>query len=257
MNHGSLFSGIGGFDLAAHWMGWTNLFHCEMNPFCRTVLKHYWPSATSYENIKTFDARIHRGTVHIISGGFPCQPFSQAGQRQGTQDDRYLWPEMLRIIREVCPRWVVAENVFGLTNWNRGMVFDQIYTDLESAGYQVQSFVLPAAAVGANHIRKRIWFVAHADGFGPRGRRYEPLKETHQENTNIPGRLFQPEIWTQGTNESPVCSRHDGFSFGLDSKTFPRWRSESLKAFGNAIVPQVAYQIFRTIQTFETIQEQL
>src|ERR1700744_4734139 len=101
MRHGSLFSGIGGFDLAASWMGWENVFQCEKDVFCRRVLNFYWPKAVCYEDIRAFDATGYRGAIDILSGGFPCQPFSTAGRRKGTEDDRYLWPEMLRVIREV------------------------------------------------------------------------------------------------------------------------------------------------------------
>ena len=97
MRHGSLFSGIGGFDLAAEWMGWENIFHCEWNPFGQRVLKHYWPNAKSYHDITQTDFTIHRGAIDILTGGFPCQPFSLAGKRKGTDDERYLWHEMLRV----------------------------------------------------------------------------------------------------------------------------------------------------------------
>ena len=160
MNHGSLFSGIGGFDLAAEWMGWRNVFHCEFAEFPRKVLHHYWPEAMSYGDItkSTFD--VHRGSIDILTGGFPCQPYSNAGKRQGKDDDRHLWPHMLRVIREVRPRWVVGENVFGLVTWNGGLVFDEVCADLEAEGYTVQPFVLPACAVNAPHRRDRVWFVA-------------------------------------------------------------------------------------------------
>lgn len=119
MRHGSLFSGGGGFDLAAEKMGWKNIFHCEKDMFCQTILQHYWPDAATYEDIGDFDATPYKGRIDIITGGFPCQPFSAAGKRAGTADDRYLWPAMYRVIREVKPRWVVCENVYGLLNWTR------------------------------------------------------------------------------------------------------------------------------------------
>lgn len=161
MNHGSLFSGIGGFDLAARWIGWENSFHSDIDPFCLTILKHHFPNATSYTDIRGTDFTPWRGKIDVLSGGFPCQPFSQAGKRQGTSDDRHLWPEMLRAIREIRPNWVVGENVLGITNWNGGMVFEQVCSDLETEGYSVQPFVLPACGVNAPHQRYRTWFVAH------------------------------------------------------------------------------------------------
>jgi DNA (cytosine-5)-methyltransferase 1 len=163
MRHGSLFSGIGGFDLAAEWCGWENVFHCECNPFGQKVLKHHFPNSISYNDITKTDFTIHRGTIDIISGGFPCQPYSSAGKRLGKEDERHLWPEMLRAIREIQPSWVVGENVRGLTNWNGGLVFDEVQTELEAEGYEVLPFLLPACAVNAPHRRDRIWFIAYSD----------------------------------------------------------------------------------------------
>ena len=147
MRHGSLFSGIGGFDLAAEWCGWENVFHCEWNTFGQKVLKHHFPKSISYNDITKTDFTIHRGDIDIISGGFPCQPYSSAGKRLGKEDERHLWPEMLRAIREIQPSWVVGENVRGLTNWNGGLVFDEVQSDLEAEGYEVLPFLLPACAV--------------------------------------------------------------------------------------------------------------
>ena len=159
MTHGSLFGGIGGFDLAAEWMGWENIFHCEWNKFGQKVLKHYWPKAISYENICTTDFSVHRGQIDILTGGFPCQPYSTAGKRLGKADERHLFPEMLRCIKEIKPRWIIGENVRGLVSWNGGMVFHEVYDDLEREGYEVLSFLIPAASVNAPHRRDRIWFV--------------------------------------------------------------------------------------------------
>lgn len=160
MNHGSLFSGIGGFDLAAEWMGWENKFHCDINPFSRKLCSFYWPEAVSYDNIKTTDFRIWRGKIDVLSGGFPCQPFSTAGKRMGKEDDRHLWPEMLRAIREIKPRYVVGENVRGIASWSDGLVFEEVFSDLEGEGYEVQAFLLPAVGINAPHKRDRFYFVA-------------------------------------------------------------------------------------------------
>lgn len=162
LTHASLFSGIGGFDLAAEWAGMINLFNCDNDPFCRRVLKHHFPYATQYADIKTTDFIPHRGSVDVLTGGFPCQPFSMAGKRRGTDDDRYLWPEMLRVVREIRPGWIVGENVLGIVNWSDGLVFEQVCADLEAEGYCVQPYVLPACGVDAPHQRYRTWFVAHA-----------------------------------------------------------------------------------------------
>lgn len=184
LRHASIFSGIGGFDLAAQILGWTNVFYCEVDPFCQKILRHHFPDAISYGNIKTSDFTRHKGQIDILTGGFPCQPFSISGKRRGAEDDRYLWPAMLRAIEEIRPAWVIAENVAGL----RGMVFPsqvtqvehkattegkaihrtleaetvihRICEDLEAKGYEVQPLIIPACAVAAPHHRDRIWFIA-------------------------------------------------------------------------------------------------
>ena len=117
MTHGSLFSGIGGFDLAAHWMGWNNIFHCEWNEFGQKVLKHHFPTSKSYNDITKTDFSIHRGEIDILTGGFPCQPYSTSGLRKGKADERHLFPEMLRAIKEIKPRWIIGETVRGLVSW--------------------------------------------------------------------------------------------------------------------------------------------
>lgn len=159
MTHASLFSGIGGFDLAAEWLGWENIFQVEIDPFCQKVLAKNFPNAKRYADIKQFRGTPYIGTVDVISGGFPCQPYSVAGQRRGSDDDRALWPEMLRVIREIQPTWVVGENVPGIIS----MEFESVCTDLESAGYAVQPFIVPACAVNALHRRDRVWIIAHFD----------------------------------------------------------------------------------------------
>jgi DNA (cytosine-5)-methyltransferase 1 len=254
MNHASLFSGIGGFDLAAEWMGWTNIFNCEWEEFPQRILKHHFPNAKQYGDIKELDATAYAGRVDILTGGFPCQPYSLAGKRKGKDDERHLWPEMLRVIRECSPRWVVGENVRGLVGWNGGMVFEEVCADLEACGYSVQPFILPAAGVGAPHRRDRVWFVAYADSIGQQ--RGKVGKQT-QERPQPSDKFF--EGWDRLQNadnfynmaEPPLCGRNDGISKELDGITFSKWRRESIKAYGNAIVPQVALQIFEAIQTYE------
>jgi DNA (cytosine-5)-methyltransferase 1 len=321
MKHGSLFSGIGGFDLAAEWMGWTNVFHCEMNPFGQRVLAHHFPNSKLHEDVTTFPSADYAGRIDILSGGFPCQPYSVAGNRQGKDDERHLWPAMLDVIRAVRPRWVVGENVRGLVNWNGGLVFEEVCADLEDSGYSVQPYLLPAAAVGAPHRRDRIWFVAHANDEragarfgqvqgangevperdddaelgdagvgvaayandaraeqplrdngngtqGDEGRKKQPLVELGQGGgiaTNTNDRRAGREIqagrdepaggyWAGFPTQPPICGGNDGLPRELDGITFPKWRAESIKAYGNAIVPQVALQIFKAIQAFENDQ---
>jgi len=142
-------------------MGWKNIFNCEIDPFCQKILKQHFPNAKQYYDIKKFNGKKYCGKIDIISGGFPCQPFSVAGKRKGSGDDRHLWPEMLRVIREIKPRFVVGENVGGLITWNEGMVFDEVLSDLENEGYEVQAFIIPACAVNAPHRRDRVWIIAN------------------------------------------------------------------------------------------------
>lgn len=266
MRHGSLFSGIGGSELAAEWMGWKNEFHCEINPFGQKILKYYWPKATTYENIKTTDFSVWRGKIDILTGGFPCQPYSTTGLRKGKEDERHLWPEMLRAIREIKPRWIVGENVFGIVNWNGGMVFEEVQADLEAEGYKVQAYVLPAAAVNAPHRRDRVWFVAYSNISTERSSRksceternrshnndeQECWPESSEFNTGCHGLLRCNTVFEHWATQSPVCDGNDGLSSRLDAITFPKWRTESIKAGGNAIVPQVIHQIFKTIEQYE------
>lgn len=186
MTHASVFSGIGGPEVAATMLGWKNLFHCEINPFGRAVLDYWYPNAKSYGDITKTDFTEWRGRIDVLTGGFPCQPFSYAGQRRGHEDDRYLWPSMFRCINEVRPRWVVAENVAGILSMvEQGQVsamaveetlfpspdelhryqlretftLERICTDLESHGYAVQPVLIPACSVGAPHRRDRVFII--------------------------------------------------------------------------------------------------
>lgn len=162
MTHLSLFSGIGGLDLAAEWAGFKTVLFCEQNPYCQKVLAKHWPGVPIIDDIRSVSRESVREPVTVVSGGFPCQPFSHAGKRGGTGDDRYLWPEMLRVIREIEPEWVVAENVPGLLSIDSGMVFEAVLSDLEAAGYETLPLYYPAAGVGANHKRDRIFIVGNS-----------------------------------------------------------------------------------------------
>ena len=376
--HGSLFSGIGGPEIAAEIMGWKNVFHCEINPFGRKILDYWFPNSKSYEDITKTDFTEWRGKINVLTGGFPCQPFSCAGQRKGAEDDRYLWPEMLRAIREIQPDWVVGENVAGILSMvqpgsetalgreeslfgevdrkrilhRQEYVVETVCNDLEREGYSVQPVVIPACAVGAPHRRDRVFFIAHRADAGVEGmqRKWEdnilsgrtaPDTDSHrwrngknqqvtiaerkgtadigtfredgtssysqcsgsgqiqqeiqseQSNghsfdsnggewdapyssseglstlrfptsiekkkwENEDGCSVQPagnvrrasfaERWKNFPTQSPVCSRDDGISTRLDGIAFSKWRQESIKAYGHAIVPQVMYEIFQAIQ---------
>ena len=373
--HASLFFGIGGFDLAAEWVGWKNVFHCEINEFCAQILKYHFPNAYHYEDIKTTDFTKWRGKINVLSGGFPCQSFSLAGRRKGAEDDRYLWPQMLRAIQEIKPDWVVGENVAGIITMvqpgkavelgrsatlfgedykdeeiQQQYVIETVCQDLEHSGYSIQPILIPACAVGAPHRRDRVWFIAnrtdtgaesmqqagqnsiHAVGFasntccirrtGRRSKGYreedkksvragifrkiegfvgkqpvadtdsdrqwertceqEPINErfgttnycygcengdpAYSKSTRSEGKCgygqrkvqfngrnskYIQTCWEKFPTQPPVCRGNDGLPFDVDDLaiSFPKWRAESIKAYGNAIVPQVAYEIFKAIET--------
>ncbi len=154
-----LFSGIGGFSLGLEWAGMSTVAMCEKDPYCRKILAKHWPDLTIHEDIRNLDGKEYRNSIDLVAGGFPCQPFSVAGKRKGSDDDRHLWPEMLRVIKEAKPRWVIGENVFGFIN----MALDDVQADLEREHYEVRKFVLPAVAVDAKHRRDRIFLVAYSN----------------------------------------------------------------------------------------------
>jgi len=213
MRHGSLFSGIGGFDLAASWMGWENVFHCEWNEFGQKTLKYYWPDAISYGDITKTNFTIHRGNIDIITGGFPCQPFSTAGKRKGTADDRHLWPEMLRAIKEISPRWIVGENVPGIVSWSNGLVFEQVQADLEAEGYEVQPVILPACAVNAPHRRDRVWFIANSTISGVNSLQKQKIKADRSKTSSNPTHIRHEHPGKSWTGRNGL---EDG-----DQQTFP------------------------------------
>ena len=250
MRHGSLFSGIGGFDLAAQWMGWENIFHCEINPFCQRVLSYHFPNSIQHHDITKTDFTVYRGKLDILTGGFPCQPFSVAGKQLGTEDDRHLWPEMLRAISETQPSWIVGENVRGLVNWSGGLVFEQVQADLEAQGYEVIPFILPACAVDAPHRRDRVWFVAYSNIIRLERRVYQEGREREAPTFNA-STFHSLQLWKGWQNfptQSPICSGDDGLPDRLDAITFSKWRQESIKAYGNAVVPPLVLEIFKAIE---------
>ena len=357
MIHASLFSGIGGPEIAAAMLGWQSAFHCEINDFGRKILEYWFPKSESYKDVKTTNFTKWRGQIDVLTGGFPCQPFSYAGQRRGADDDRYLWPEFKRVISEIRPTWVVGENVAGITTMveqgkvttmeSQASLFDEggrvyrykyeqpftiqrVCADLEALQYSVQPFIIPACAVGAPHRRDRVFIVARqvtadtpdtrdesmrqerqdaihqpqlsADTSGKYGKRPRPeqsdvsrqeqiesrrrscqdgsgrtsfdtchagLQEAKPEQPTAGHRGFGvrtgewvesfgrgEEIgsrWANFPSVSPIHRGNDGLPFDVDDLAIPftKWRTESLKAYGNAIVPQVMYEIFRFIEQIE------
>lgn len=320
MKQASLFSGIDGFGLAASWMGWETLFCCEINEFCLPILKYHFPKSIHYGDIKAVDFSIWRGQIDILTGGFPCQPFSVSGQRKGSDDDRYLWPEMLRAIREIRPTWVIGENVAGITSMvqpgseievesqtfvfeenNKETLLEQEYVietickDLEREDYSVQPIIIPACAVGAPHRRDRIWFIANSNcqrqsngnanntwevqDFKKRIQndwevnRQSEIRASSNSNSirfrskinrvresGFTNKKSQRNYWENFPTQSPICSSDDGISFKLDSSSllerrskkgsaYQKWRRESIKSFGNAIVPQVYLEICKAIES--------
>lgn len=297
ITHYDLFAGIGGFSLALEEVfNEAKISHifCEWEHFPSAVLKKHWPNGKFYGDIADLIANTnsqgHKSSVDeeqnltILTGGFPCQPFSHAGRRKGTADDRYQWPNMFQVIQNVKPDWVIAENVRGLATWNDGMVLEQVCTDLESEGYEVQPFIIPACAVNAPHRRDRIWIIANCANSRTKGLQKQEISPDDPTNTSserLRGRSLRgrqdrewqmdedkrqrAEVrgqnqgrsrrdWNQDWREiaAATCNARmdDGLSREVDgvSYSFAKWRNGSIKAYGNAIVPQVAMEIFRAIK---------
>jgi DNA (cytosine-5)-methyltransferase 1 len=313
-----LFAGIGGFSLAGHWAGFETAAFVEWEEYPQKVLRKNFPNVPIFCDIREFDGTKYRDTVDIITGGFPCQPFSTAGKRQGASDDRYLWPEMLRVIRQVKPTWVIGENVAGLVSMDNGVVLEEVCTSLEGEGYAVQPFIIPAIGKGAPHKRDRIWIVAHSEKerrrkkgqyFGrfeeritganttpptnpgnilhsgeldsgrtqskaggsktgefkkgqPNGERVrvgsgkcgEFIGNTSRRTTQGPDGVCKPKgpsdryrggTWQRNWHEvaTELCRVDDGLSRRVD-----RNRANRLKALGNSIVPQIAFELFEAIK---------
>lgn len=267
--HLSLFSGIGGLDLAAEWAGFTTVGQCEFADYPTKVLEKHWPDVPRWRDVRTltkesFYERTGLRTVDVISGGFPCQPFSVAGKQKGKGDDRYLWPEMLRVITELRPRCVVGENVPGIIKIAAG----QVVKDLERAGYHVVVFNFEAAAVGAWHRRSRVFFVgiadvADADGSGLQGSEQPETPDAAEDAGEQPSRVPAGEC-SEAVYDA-MCSGCAGDARWGKSQELADgrcWAAEPdvgrvahgvparvdrLKCLGNAVVPQQAYPIFKAL----------
>ncbi len=219
-----LFSGIGGFSLAAQWAGIETIQFCEIDPFCQKVLAKNFAGVPIHDDIRTFSGQPLRGRIDLLTGGFPCQPFSVAGKRRGAADDRYLWGEMFRVIQESKPSWIVGENVAGILS---SLEFDGVLSDLENGGYEVETLVLPACGVNAPHKRERVWIIANAEsGAGRQQGRRESVSERgggQTRNVACRGRSFGDTngdysavggAWRE--TQRAICGEHDGISDRLD-----------------------------------------
>jgi len=245
-----LFSGIGGFSLGLERTGgFETVAFCEIEPFCQKVLKKHWPEVPIFEDVRTLD---YEGSVDVITGGFPCQPFSCAGNQDAEKDDRHLWPEMLRTIVKHKPRWIIGENVTGIIK----LALDNICSSLEAGGYTVRTFVIPACAVNAPHRRDRVWIVGHSTELFSNGSKHN--------TASIDGQI--PKSGSSGgkmaISNSQRREREVGWKAGRNGrewKSFPAnggWqgkvkpfldrkndglphRLDRLRSLGNAVVPQI------------------
>jgi DNA (cytosine-5)-methyltransferase 1 len=253
-----LFSGIGGFSLGLERAGMQTIAFCEIDPFCRKVLSKHWPEVPIHEDIRTLDGGQFRG-VDVVCGGFPCQPFSVAGKQRGKNDDRYLWPEMLRVIREVQPRFVIGENVAGIIR----MELDTVLSDLEALGYACGAFVIPACAVDARHRRDRVWIICDRD------RDRESVVPVDDETSRVSpdmahadrSRLERRQETIRQEEKRSDHAGHNRAHFGRERRNaewdtepavgrvahgVPR-RMDRLRALGNSVVPQIVEMIGRVI----------
>lgn len=203
-----LFSGIGGFSLGLERAGFQTAAFCEINPFCQAVLRKHWPDVPIFADVRALSAESLAaagiGTIDVICGGYPCQPFSAAGKRRGKADDRHLWPEMFRLICELRPDWVIGENVAGHIT----MGLDDVLFDLENAGYSARAFVIPACAVNAPHKRDRVWVVANAVG-GRRSKQAErEMEQSRRAKAECSGQtVAHTECFRWPQVEQPVAFR--------------------------------------------------
>lgn len=271
MNALSLFTGIMGIDLACEWAGIETIAMCERDEFCQKVIRKHRPHIPLYDDVCTLTKERLEGdgigTIDLIHGGFPCQPFSQAGQRRGSEDDRYLWPEIVRLLGEIKPRWFIGENVAGLLSMEQSensthlenetivceeaeMVMETIRRDLQNGGYTSVPIVIPSCAVGAFHRRERVFIVAHANSEHGSAIKNE-TRMGYKQNQAHPRGWDEFQFIVSGNNnitfqqnaESEICGNDDGVSRELDEFR--------LKALGNAVNPYQVYPILAAIKQID------
>ena len=281
LTHLSLFSGIGGLDLAAEWAGFETVGQCEWADYPTRILEKHWPDVPRWRDIRTltkesFYERTGLRTVDVISGGFPCQPFSCAGKQRSKDDDRYLWPEMLRVIRELRPSWVLGENVPGIVN----LALDEVSADLEGQGYEVQTFIVPACGVDAPHKRERVAIIGHRQ-MESKHRAGEWGTE-NVENANRIGlckqKILQKQPWRAEPERNGQimahstgiiidrgrhCAESTGWGEFANGSRWPAepgvgrvangipHRVDRIRCLGNAVVPQQFYLFFKLIADIE------
>ncbi|USK54387.1 DNA cytosine methyltransferase [Cytobacillus solani] len=255
-----LFAGIGGIALAAEWAGIETVALCERDPFCQQVLNKHWPSVPIFDDICTLNKQaleergVDVGTIELISGGYPCQPFSVAGERKGEDDDRHLWPEVKRLLQEIQPTWFVGENVAGHIT----LGLDTVLFDLESIGYTWQPFIIPACAVNAPHRRDRVFIVAYSDSKSRsltifNRDRKKGKSRNKKEKVRSSNRFFAemgPKIdsdvrgWETELAKSRLVRSDDGIPYLVDR----------LRSLGNAVVPQQIYPILKFIKQINDME---
>lgn len=241
----SLFSGIGGIDLAAHWAGMETVAFCEREPFPQNVIRKHWPNVPLYDDIHTLSkARLEADgidtrTIRIVSAGYPCQPESLAGERKGQEDDRWLWPEVSRLLQEIQPPWFVGENVAG----HISLGLDAVLDDLEDIDYSAQPFVIPAAASDAQHERYRVFILAYSNS-----QRLQGGQITRSSR----------EVWERAEQQFsrllPASSRAKVSAADFGRATYGvsrRMDEHRVKALGNAVRPQQIYPILAAIKAID------
>lgn len=243
---------MGGFDLAAQWMKWNNLFHCEIDSFCQSVLRYYWPDAELIQNIIGYDFTKYTGLIDILSGGWPCQKYSIAGSQIGEEP---LKEEMLRVVSVISPTWIVLENVYNFIGNKFAHEHRALCERLENMGYQVQTFDIDAASCEVPTMERHIWIVAQTDKIRPQ----RSVEKKIQRQQGREGEFPRSDTRNGGMWELPesrVCELGEGIPAGLATETISKrkWHTESIKALGNAIPPQVAYEIFKAIDLCENVK---